>query len=850
MTRKLIYVFFLILCATLSIAQTATLVRNINPTGNGLDSRGGMVKFQNQLYFGGQFSTSSGTYLFESNGTYNGTKLNTTLDSINTGYLSNFLEYDSLLYFNAVINGDTNLYVSNGDSANAILIKSNVSSFDKVGYSGKVYFGATGGIWVTDGTVGGTQLFKNLFNGAALEFILYNNLVYFTNRSEIWRTNGVQTDSIQFGFNYIGNFTKCQNLLFYVGDDGSAAGLEIWRTNGEIGFFNNQLLHNINPGGDALTQNSILHAHDNNLYFFADNGVSVGLHKADSNYLSGQLLDTVMPPAQQNFVSYNNAVYFFGKQNATGEELWVTKGNATTTQLVSDLFPGTQGSISIIDKTEFYTFNNRVCYSANSNAAGYELHIISSKGIRQSSNVNIFGHSNPTALVEYAGEPYFAANNGIDGIELFKLDSGSICPDAITDYAYTNNAQSVITDPLRNDMAFNDSITVIGMPSNGFATISNDNLLDYQPFSTFTGLDSVKYLACNTITGCCDSSVIYITVDTVGACYDCVWPGDANDDGIVNNYDVLALGISYNHTGTYRSIQNTIFNEHSAYAWLTNTMGGANSKYVDGNGNGKVDSFDLQAIVANYSQAHAKHVGQRTRILAPQLSVNLGSSYALPGAAVSGPIQFGSNSVPATNIYALAFSIFFDPLLVDSGSINIDFSNSWLGNSSPLITLTHIDYSAGRVDVALTRIDHQSIQGHGSLGTFGFVTEENLAGKGLANEYILDIEIGNATAIDQNGNLLPFNINKNTIIISDVEDIVNSSIKIYPNPAKDFISFSHLGLRPRNVAIYDITGKTIRVTHNLNQNENRLDISELSGGIYYLALTFEDKVVQKVFLKD
>jgi len=849
MTRKLYYILLLLLLSSLGFTQTSTLVRNINTAGDGMENTGEMVAYKNILFFGAQTSGGLGTHLFMSNGTFSGTRLSTTLDPVDTGYISNFLAYDSLLYFNAVINGDTNLYATNGDTSNAILLKTNVSSFNKMGYSGKVYFGAAGGIWVTDGTAGGTQIFKALPNGNPVEFASYNNLIYCTNRSEIWRTNGVQVDSIQTGFDFIGSFAINQGLLFYVGDDGSAKGMEVWRSNGEIGFHNNRMLHDINPSGDALSQSTMLHAHNNELYFFADNSFSIGLHKADSSFMSAQLLDTVRPPAMQNFVSYNNAVYFFGKQSATGNEIWVTRGSGATTKLVEDLYPGAQGSISSTDKTKFYQFKNRTFYSANSSTSGYELHMISSKGIKQSSNVNIFGSSNPAALVEYAGEPYFAANNGIDGHELFKLDSGSISPDAISDIAYTNNTQSVVADPLRNDMAFNDSIAILGFPLNGIVTVLNDNLLDYHPFSGFSGLDSIKYLACNAVTGSCDSSTLYIRVDTVGGCHNCMWPGDANNDGVVNNFDVLALGISYNKKGTYRAVQNTIFNEHSAFAWLSNTMGGVNTKHADVNGNGNIDSSDITGVIANYSQIHNKNVGQRTRLLAPQLAVDLGG-FAIPGSPVSGPIKFGSATKPATNIYALAFSVFFDPLLVDSGSINVDFSNSWLGNNSHLVTLLQTDYSAGRADIALTRIDHQSVQGHGSLGTFGFVTEENLAGKGYANEYILDIEIGNVIAIDQHGNLLPFNFDKNTVIISDIEDDVESTIEIYPNPAENYITINHPKSKPSSIVVYDLTGKTIHSQTALSRGKNKIDVSELVFGAYYIEISFDEKVIRTMFLKN
>lgn len=71
-----------------------------------------------------------------------------------------------------------------------------------------------------------------------------------------------------------------------------------------------------------------------------------------------------------------------------------------------------------------------------------------------------------------------------------------------------------------------------------------------------------------------------------------------------------------------------------------------------------------------------------------------------------------------------------------------------------------------------------------------------------------------------------------------VEDLnVLPGIKIYPNPANEFITIqadTHLRL---GVSVYDISGRVL-IERRLSPN-NRIDISALNGGIYILQIEDE-----------
>ena len=74
------------------------------------------------------------------------------------------------------------------------------------------------------------------------------------------------------------------------------------------------------------------------------------------------------------------------------------------------------------------------------------------------------------------------------------------------------------------------------------------------------------------------------------------------------------------------------------------------------------------------------------------------------------------------------------------------------------------------------------------------------------------------------------------------------SLKIYPNPANDFIQIEMINLNQKDYSftITDLTGRTLLQS----RNEKRINVSKLSAGIYLRTMTVEDqKVTKKIIIK-
>ncbi|GAK78096.1 chitinase [Nonlabens ulvanivorans] len=96
-------------------------------------------------------------------------------------------------------------------------------------------------------------------------------------------------------------------------------------------------------------------------------------------------------------------------------------------------------------------------------------------------------------------------------------------------------------------------------------------------------------------------------------------------------------------------------------------------------------------------------------------------------------------------------------------------------------------------------------------------------------------------------NFPPIITNTETVTVmstASVGDSTDSSIKVYPNPAKSFINLSASNSL-ESVTIMDINGRTLSQTNFTgNATEQRISLENLSSGIYFV--TIQSDLGQKV----
>ena len=350
-------------------------------------------------------------------------------------------------------------------------------------------------------------------------------------------------------------------------------------------------------------------------------------------------------------------------------------------------------------------------------------------------------------------------------------------------------------------------------------------------------------------TGLCDfTNTTQVYVDP-----NCVWPGDADYDGVANNNDLLAIGLSYGSTGPARSNASIMWTAQPAFPWNDTIPGGVNYVHSDTDGNGAINDDDTLAIITNYGQSHNRlteegNPGDPPLLLLPMVdSSNVGDTLHLP-------IHLGVDTIPADNVYGLAFSITYDNTLVDSASASVRFSPSWLGMGGVnLLSMQKDLFTAGRIDVAVTRTDQMDISGFGQLGYLSIVMVDDISGKNALSE-ILELKITNVRMISSDGSELPVNPGEIEIVVSETSTGIDkwadlTTVKVYPNPTPGLVFIESEVAEELNIEIFNLQGQRIEAI-TTRETQVQLDLSAEAKGLYLISVSNKtSRLIQKIQLR-
>ena len=352
--------------------------------------------------------------------------------------------------------------------------------------------------------------------------------------------------------------------------------------------------------------------------------------------------------------------------------------------------------------------------------------------------------------------------------------------------------------------------------------------------------------------GCLGADTICVTMDS-----NCVWPGDANDDMIADNNDVLAIGLAYGTNGSPRQNATLNWTCQPSNDWVPVFLGGVNYKHADCDGNGLVDSLDMDAVNLNYGLTHNKnHSVQGGGLNDPGLYFDTLQNAANTGDTLILSIALGRDTLPVDSAYGIAFTLNFDPTLIDSGTFSFYYGNSWLGNlGNNLIRFEKEFHPNGRLDMAITRINQTDIAGFGEIVQIGLVLQDDIAAKQAAIVDTLHLFFTDVRLISANGMEIAVQTENGQVEISEEANGLfpaqnSENVKIFPNPSQGIVTILAPGTGLETARLFDLSGREVSNTDGL-QNESIfksgnqsgahketwiLDGSHLSPGIYFLSL--------------
>ncbi|MGZ5283154.1 MAG: PKD domain-containing protein, partial [Bacteroidia bacterium] len=349
--------------------------------------------------------------------------------------------------------------------------------------------------------------------------------------------------------------------------------------------------------------------------------------------------------------------------------------------------------------------------------------------------------------------------------------------------------------------------------------------------------------------GLADTLVKNVLVDS-----SCVWPGDANADKIVDQRDILSIGIAYSETGNSRNDTTTTWTGHFAKNWNQNFLNTANFKHADSDGNGTITARDTTAITRNYSKTHNKNFNTtRGKNTDPVLKVEIQNTVIKAGDVLVAYIVLGENALPAKDVYGVALSLEYNHDYFNKPVVS--FTNSWLGNNQ----LTYYNSTNG-LDIALTRTDHNNISGSGRLAEIRMKIKDNAQ----FSQKQLNIEIGNTMIISADEKPVPVRIISDSVLVEGVsidnkfdDNRSNNLVSIYPNPfyGQTTIAYNLTTNSKVSVTLCDINGKTIQIKPAKQEVAGEYqfvldaDKYNLTSGVYLLKIDLDGLPVYKRIVK-
>ena len=278
-----------------------------------------------------------------------------------------------------------------------------------------------------------------------------------------------------------------------------------------------------------------------------------------------------------------------------------------------------------------------------------------------------------------------------------------------------------------------------------------------------------------------------------------VFPVDANQDGIVNHYDVLPIGFAFGSLGPIRVATTGEELQPIAAHWSASFPNGVNFIHADANANGIVEFFDFVVMSQNQGAALPEVTAPTftSGIWNESPSIYFGDGIKINAADATGTtlsIPLIMEEAPEEAwLNGLAFTIDLDPSYVMGASF--EFANAWLSADGNAFQFLRNENN--QIRVAVTRFGADPVTGGGEIGTLNLVIIEDLVGllpntpnstpfAGVTGVQAVDGDFNERPIATQQLSFAPMALAVNTD-----NQLLGADLSISPNPITNDSPFSN-----------------------------------------------------------
>lgn len=392
-----------------------------------------------------------------------------------------------------------------------------------------------------------------------------------------------------------------------------------------------------------------------------------------------------------------------------------------------------------------------------------------------------------------------------------------------------------------------------------------------------------------------------------------LWPGDINNNGVVNGVDMLYHAVAQGADGPQRQEIGTNWESYNtAPNWQGQFIDGTNYSKADVNGRGRVEASDRTALWRdNYGLTHGAVIPDVFLVgdasTDPQLTISSNETALNAGQEVQLDLTLGSATKPVQNFYGLTFKLRFNPdhiedevtePLWDPKMVRLELaSGNWINpTGNDLEAFVNLDNAAGVLEVVILRKGPGTVSGHGEIAS--------VMATGIDDIIFLEGETNTTFTIDEikliNDNLVEYPVAGSTTTLAtqgisltgltaqesnqreEAEEsseetrkkgveaneyapshqpIKNNSfneqhtstgtITVYPNPVVDRLQARVDSAEEEIVELrlFSVSGQLVRTLPNVQAAQAEMDVSNLPGGNYVLQLETTSGTTVKMISK-
>ncbi|MEK7255642.1 MAG: T9SS type A sorting domain-containing protein, partial [Bacteroidota bacterium] len=321
----------------------------------------------------------------------------------------------------------------------------------------------------------------------------------------------------------------------------------------------------------------------------------------------------------------------------------------------------------------------------------------------------------------------------------------------------------------------------------------------------------------------------------------CVWPGDANRDGIANHLDLVAIAAGKNAAGNTRNSPLN-WSPHPSEDWSLDLANGLNFKHLDCDGDGIVQPRDFEVTKINYGLTSEQYVNFDAYPVGTEL-------YFEPQAKIADNIVAQEDGVyfikvkmkPIPNLSALAFTIEYDPRFPQPQVITTanQLQNSYYFTSQhpsrdfPFTQTWDVDFAVMRL-----------AQGGNFAGEFLVFLRFGQPSAPLPSTRTL-FRFKNVRAVLDDGTEIFIGGEWLTLFFHGYEVEAQApeptDIVVFPNPS-DGVFYVRMKMEELNgYQLFDLAGRRLAVDAQFREGDFMVDLRRLAAGIYFLEINREGK---------